>query len=290
VTKFKRKLAAILHADVQGYSHLMDKAEEQTLRTLKSYLEVMSSLIQLHSGSVIGTEGDAILAEFSSVVEAVYCAVEIQKLLKEKNDQLPEEQRLEFRIGINLGDIIEDDNDIFGSSVNIAARLQSLADAGNVCLSGSAYEQIENKIPFHFEYCGEYEVKNISKPIPVWALANTLEEKDMDQQAKILAILENMKDIPKEIKGINQSFSTLDKNVAVMGQKIKTVEKIQNDCKKSRIDKEDEFDKRIDKLTTNGATATAERKGFARIRERAAYILCLLIYAAIIYFVTGGKV
>ena len=287
---FKRKLAAILHADVKGYSRLMDEDEEQTLCTLKNYLEVMRNLIQAHNGSVIGTEGDAILAEFKSVVEVVYCAVEIQKILKEKNSKLSTDQKLEFRIGINLGDIIEDNDDIFGSSVNVTARIQGLAEAGGICLSGSAYEQIENKTPFNFEYCGEYEVKNIEKPVPVWAMTAKTEEKKMDHQAEILAILKNMEGIPNEIKGINKSFSTLDKSVALMGQKIKTVEKVQIECKGNRIKKEDEFDERLDMLTTNGATAKAERSSFARLREKVAYVVCLLIYALIIYVATNGGV
>src|SRR5512135_2203176 len=122
--KFKRKLAAILSADVKGYSRLMGEDEEWTLRTLDAYKEVMGTLIQQHRGRVVGTEGDRILAEFASVVDAVQCAVETQQVLRAKNAMLPENRRMEFRIGINLGDVIEEGASIYGDGVNIAARLE----------------------------------------------------------------------------------------------------------------------------------------------------------------------
>ena len=164
----KRKLTAILSADVKGYSRLMGADEEGTLRTLQAYKEVMASSIQHHRGRIVGTAGDSVLAEFASVVDAVQCAVEIQQVLRAKNALLPETRRMEFRIGINLGDVIEEGDTIYGDGVNIAARLEGLAEAGGICISESAYEQIENKLPLRYDYLGEHEVKNIAKPVRVY--------------------------------------------------------------------------------------------------------------------------
>ncbi len=166
--KFRRKLTAILSADVKGYSRLMGADEEETVETLKAHREVMGSSIQHHRGRVIDTVGDSVLAEFASVVDAVQCAVEIQQVLRAKNALLPEDRRMEFRIGINLGDVIEEGNTIYGDGVNIAARLESLAEPGGICISEDAYRQIENKLPLRYDYLGEHEVKNISKPIRVY--------------------------------------------------------------------------------------------------------------------------
>ena len=166
--KFKRKLAAILSADVKGYSRLMGADEEATVRTLEEYKEVMASSIQHHRGRIVGTAGDSVLAEFSSVVDAVQCAVEIQQVLRAKNALLPETRRMEFRIGINLGDVIEEGDTIYGDGVNIAARLEGLAEPGGICISESAYQQIENKLPLRYDYLGEHEVKNIAKPVRVY--------------------------------------------------------------------------------------------------------------------------
>jgi adenylate cyclase len=164
----KRKLAAILSADVKGYSRLMGADEEATVRTLQAYKEVMVSSIQHHRGRVVGTAGDSVLAEFPSVVNAVQCAVEIQQVLKAKNAMLSETRRMEFRIGINLGDVIEEGEQIYGDGVNIAARLEGLAEAGGICISESAFQQIENKLPLRYDYLGEHEVKNIAKPVRVY--------------------------------------------------------------------------------------------------------------------------
>jgi adenylate cyclase len=166
--KVKRKLTAILSADVKGYSRLMGEDEEWTLRTLNAYKEVMRSLVQQHRGRVVSTPGDNVLAEFASVVDAVQCAVEIQQVLRAKNAMLPENRRVQFRIGINLGDVIEEEDSIYGDGVNIAARMESLAEAGGICISGSAYEQIENKLPLRYDYLGEHAVKNITKPVRVY--------------------------------------------------------------------------------------------------------------------------
>ena len=166
--EIKRKLTAILSADVKGYSRLMGEDEEWTLRTLNTYKEVMRSLIQQYRGRVVNAPGDNVLAEFASVVDAVQCAVEIQQVLRARNGLLPENRRMEFRIGINLGDVIEEGDSIYGDGVNIAARLEGLAEAGGICISESAYQQIENKLPLKYEYLGEHEVKNIAKPVRVY--------------------------------------------------------------------------------------------------------------------------
>ena len=164
----KRKLAAILSADVKGYSRLMGEDEEWTVRTLSAYREIMRALIQQHRGRVVNAPGDNVLAEFASVVDAVQCAVEIQQVLRAKNAVMPENRRMQFRIGINLGDVIEEGDSIYGDGVNIAARMESLAEAGGICISGSAYEQIENKLPLRYDYLGEHQVKNIAKPVRVY--------------------------------------------------------------------------------------------------------------------------
>ena len=164
----KRKLAAILSADVKGYSRLMGEDEVATIRTLNAYKEIMSTLIHWHHGRVVDAPGDNLLAEFASVVNAVECAVEIQKELKTRNAPLPENRRMEFRIGVNLGDVVEDGEQILGDGVNIAARLESLSEAGGVCVSGTAFDQVENKLGLGYEYLGEQTLKNIAKPVRVY--------------------------------------------------------------------------------------------------------------------------
>jgi adenylate cyclase len=166
----KRKLTAILSADVKGYSRLMGEDEKGTVRTLNAYKEVMTGLIQHHHGRVVDAPGDNVLAEFASVVDAVECSVEIQKELKTRNAELPENRRMEFRIGVNLGDVIEDGEQILGDGVNIASRLESLSEAGGICISGTAYDQIKNKLTLGYEYHGKQTVKNISEPVRVYRI------------------------------------------------------------------------------------------------------------------------
>jgi len=165
---FKRKLAAILCADVEGYSRLMDDDEEATVRTLTSYRNAITDLTQQFRGRVVDSPGDNILAEFSSVVDAVNCAVEIQRDLAERNTELPYHRQMKFRIGVNLGDVIEEDGRIYGDGVNIAARLESMSEAGGICISGRAYDQIANKLGLEYENLGEHQVKNISAPIRIY--------------------------------------------------------------------------------------------------------------------------
>jgi len=166
--RVKRKISAIFSADVEGYSRLMGDDEVATVRTLENYRTVMVDLIEQHRGRVVDSPGDNLLAEFGSVVDAVQCAVEIQQILKAKNAELPETRRMQFRIGVNLGDVIEEGARIYGDGVNIAARIEGLAEGGGICVSGSAYEQIENKLALGYEYLGEHAVKNITKPVRVY--------------------------------------------------------------------------------------------------------------------------
>jgi adenylate cyclase len=162
---FKRKLTAILSADVAGYSRLMAEDETATVKTIASYREVMASLIKQHRGRVVDSPGDNLLAEFSSVVDAVQCAVAVQNEIQTQNAELPDNRRMEFRIGINLGDVIDEDDRIYGDGVNIAARLEALADPAGICVSKTAFDQIETKLPLGYEYLGEQSVKNIPKPV-----------------------------------------------------------------------------------------------------------------------------
>ena len=164
----KRKLAAILSADVKGYSRLLTKDEAGTLQMLNTYEEVMTNLIRDHHGRMVDTRGDNVLAEFSNVVDAVECGVKIQRELRARNDKLPVHRKMEFRIGINLGDVMEEEDKIFGDGVNIAARTQGLADGGGLCISGIVYEHIKNKLTLRYEYFGKQRVKNIAGPVKVY--------------------------------------------------------------------------------------------------------------------------
>jgi len=172
----KRKLTAILSADVKGYSRLMGEDEKATVRTLNMYKEVMTGLIQHHHGRVVDAPGDNLMAEFASVVHAVECAVEIQKGLKTRNAELPKNRRMEFRIGINLGDVIEEGERIYGDGVNIAARLESLSKAGGICISGTAFDHVRNKLSLGYDYLGEQTVKNIALPVRVYKVLMEPEE------------------------------------------------------------------------------------------------------------------
>jgi adenylate cyclase len=173
---FKRKLAAILSTDVQEYSRLMNDDEDETISTLSNYREAMTTLIQKHRGRVVDSTGDNLLAEFTSVRDAVQCAVVIQHELKAKNDKLSENRRMEFRIGINLGDVVEDGDRIYGDGVNLAARIESLAEGGGICISGTVFDQIENKLSLGYEYLGEKRVKNIPKAVRVYQIKKDLED------------------------------------------------------------------------------------------------------------------
>lgn len=185
--KVKRKLTAILSADVEGCSRLMSNDEVTTIRTLTEYKQKISALIRQHRGSVVDAPGDNLLAEFASVVDAVQCAVEIQRELAECNEALSTECRMLLRIGVNLGDVIEEDNRIYGDGVNIAARLENLCEGGGVCISGTAFEHMENKLDLKFEDVGEHEVKNIIKPVRVYRVLSypgAAANRDMKKQSQ----------------------------------------------------------------------------------------------------------
>ncbi len=164
----KRKLTAILNADVKGYTVLMHDDEEATVQTLTEYREIITTLIDLYRGRLVDSPGDNMLAEFASVVDAVQCAVEVQRELRARNDHFPEHRRMEFRIGVNLGDVIEEGERIYGDGVNVAARLEGLADPGGISISRMVYDQVKHKLSLGFEYLGEHAVKNIDEPVRLY--------------------------------------------------------------------------------------------------------------------------
>ena len=165
----RRKLAAILSADVVGYSRLMAADEAATVETLKAYRDIIVRLVARHGGRVVNAPGDALLAEFPSAVEAVQAAIEIQQSVEGHNIELEADRRMQFRIGVNLGDVIEEsDGTIYGDGVNIAARMEALAEGGGICISSTVYDAVEGKLSFGFDFLGEHQVKNIAKPVRVY--------------------------------------------------------------------------------------------------------------------------
>jgi len=166
-----RRLAAILAADVAGYSRLMGADEEGTLARLMAHRrELVDPRIAEHRGRIVKTTGDGLLVEFQSVVDAVRCAVEVQRGMAERNAAIPREKRIEFRIGINLGDVIVEGDDLYGDGINIAARIEALADAGGVFVSNTVYDHVRDRLPVVFEDLGEQQVKNIARPVRVYGL------------------------------------------------------------------------------------------------------------------------
>ena len=161
----KRKLTCVFCADVKSYSNLMERDEAGTLETLHRYRKAMDGLVDRHDGRIINTWGDAVFAEFGSVVEAVQCAVEIQRELSSFNLEMPKDRQMWFRIGINLGDVMVDGDDLYGEGVNIAARLQEVAEPGGIAVSGSVHEQVRNKMVIGFDYLGQQSVRNLSDPV-----------------------------------------------------------------------------------------------------------------------------
>src|SRR5262245_45060336 len=166
--EFARKLAAILAADIAGYSALMEADEEATVRDLKSHQAVILPMIAKHGGHIIDTAGDGILAEFPSVVNAVECAVSLQKVMAERNALIPPERQMRYRIGVNLGDVIHDEQRVYGDGVNIAARLEAIAEPGGVCISGETFAQVQRRLQFRFVDIGEHQLKNITDPVRVY--------------------------------------------------------------------------------------------------------------------------
>jgi len=182
--RLPRRLSALLSADIEGYSRLMGADEVGTVRRLTAYRELVANLVRDHRGRVVDSPGDNVLAEFGSVVDAVECAVQIQLGLRARNAKLPLVRRMQFRIGINLGDVIVDGERLYGDGVNIAARLERLAHAGGICLSGTSFDQIVGKLPYRYEPLGEHTVKNIDRPVRVYRLV--LEDRPGDQPAAVL--------------------------------------------------------------------------------------------------------
>ena len=167
----ERRLATILMADVANYSAMMGENEERTVQTLRGHRQIFDELLQAHRGRIFNTAGDSVLAEFPSAVEAVRCATEIQAALHTRNQHLPPDQRMSFRIGINLGDVIVQAGDLLGDGVNVAARIQSITEPGGVCISGSVYDQIQNKLTLQFKQLGEQAFKNIAQPIRTFSIS-----------------------------------------------------------------------------------------------------------------------
>src|SRR5260221_6929650 len=164
-----RRLAALLAADVAGYSRLMGADEEGTLERLKGLRrELLNPKVAEHHGRIVNTTGDGMLVEFASVVDAVRCAVEVQQAMPERNTGVAADNRIELRIGINLGDVIVEEDDIYGDGVNIAARIEALADAGGVLVSNTVHDHVRDRLPFVFEDLGEQQVKNITRPVRVY--------------------------------------------------------------------------------------------------------------------------
>ncbi len=175
-----RKLAAILYGDVVGYSRLTGQDEEGTHRILSSYLDAITDAIKNHNGKVVHFAGDAVLADFSTVKDALSCAVNAQREIKTRNQGFSDDTKLEFRIGVNIGDVIVDRNDIYGDGVNIAARLESLADSGGVCISGAVYDAIRGKLELVYEFLGEQRVKNIADPVRAYRVIIEPEQPEAD--------------------------------------------------------------------------------------------------------------
>ncbi|RDJ03333.1 adenylate cyclase [Rhizobium grahamii] len=164
----ERKLAAILVADIEGYSRLMHDDEEQTLATLTSHRAIVDQIIERAHGQIFGSAGDSVLAEFPSIVHAFRSAVAIQQAIRIANEALPEQRRMHFRIGINIGDVLVKDGDIFGDGVNIAARLEALADVGGICVTRGVRDHLRDRVAATFEDLGEHSVKNIARPLRVF--------------------------------------------------------------------------------------------------------------------------
>ena len=175
--RVQRRMAAILAADVVGYSRLMGKDEEATLATLKAHREVIDGLIADHGGRIFGSAGDSVIAEFASPVEAVRCATEIQLAIHDRNVDIPGPNRMRLRIGINLGDIVVDGDNLMGDGVNVAARLEALAPPGGICVSDAIHTQVRDRLSLDFLDLGEHKVKNIARPVRAYRVPLASEER-----------------------------------------------------------------------------------------------------------------
>jgi adenylate cyclase len=183
-TDFKWKLTSVFSADVVGYSRLMGENEAETVKTLEIYKGGMFTLIRQHRGRVIDSPGDNLLAEFASLVDALQCAVAVQKELQARNADLPEGRKMELRIGINLGDVIEEQERIYGDGANIAGRLEAPAETGGICVSKTAFDHIESKLPLGYQFLGEQTVKNIAKPVGAYKVLMETRVLDAEEEKK----------------------------------------------------------------------------------------------------------
>jgi len=218
----QRKLTAIFSADAVAYSRLMRDDELATITVLSEYRDLMSGLVFQHKGRVIDTPGDNMLAEFSSVVDAVQSAVAIQRELKVRNERLSDNRKMEFRIGINIGDVVQDNDKIYGDGVNIAARLEKIAQPGGICISRSAYDQIESKLPFGYDYLGEHTAKNIDKPLYAYRVVLDPENSQSEKQLKDSGNAERKK---RNNSGasVHSSSSAADNPLALAADRIKSL-------------------------------------------------------------------
>jgi class 3 adenylate cyclase len=194
----ERKLAAIMVADVEAYSRHMHEDEEGTLKTLTSHRAIVDELIGQHNGQISGSAGDSVIADFASGVEAVNCAVGIQRSLHKANLGLAEDKRLEFRIGINVGDVISKDGDIYGDGINVAARIEALAEPGGICVTRAARDSVRDKVDYGFEDLGERQVKNIARPVRIFAV-------DFDRSEPV-----NMEQAPGDDSALAEKQKPLD--------------------------------------------------------------------------------
>jgi adenylate cyclase len=215
---YERKLAAILYTDVAGYSRLTGTDEVGTHRRLSEYLDLIADQIGQHNGRVVHYAGDAVLADFDMVTSAINCAASVQEALATRNEDLPDDRKVQFRIGVNLGEVIVDRDDIFGDGVNIAARLESLADPGGICISESVRAALGGKLPYTYEFMGEQRVKNISTPIRAYRVLSAeshAEEKSMLPPAEKPSIavmpFENLSGDPEQeyfVDGVTEEIIT----------------------------------------------------------------------------------
>jgi class 3 adenylate cyclase len=220
--RLPRKLAAILYADVAGYSKLTGEDEDATHRCPSEYLDLIATTIKSNHGKVVHYGGDAVLAKFEAAIDAVSCATAIQGLLAERNEDLVDNRKLQFRIGVNLGDVIEDRGDIYGDGVNVAARLESLAEPGGICISESVYSAIGTKLGLGYEYLGEQKVKNIDRPVRTYAVdlsslehdspSSTLVVEPMKGQKPVVAVLpfDNMSSAAEDELALSRCWRRVD--------------------------------------------------------------------------------
>ena len=223
--RLPRKLAAILYADVAGYSRLTGEDEDATHRTLSEYLDLIASTIESHRGQVMHYAGDAVLAQFTAVLDALLSAVAIQNELQTRNETLPDERKVKFRIGVNSGDVIEDRGDIYGDGVNVAARLESLAEPGGICISESVRTAIGKKLPLDYEFMGEQQVKNIAEPVRAYratveaqtALSSSTSSADVSTKPSLAVLpFSNMSGDPEQeyfSDGITEDITTALSNM-----------------------------------------------------------------------------